>query len=74
MRYMTLRGNDDVPTKVVPITDDGASPVIRIPVPFPIGSSLHRTVYVCEIRIAAVFFLPWWTYRVVPKALVGRLF
>ena len=58
MRYMTLRGNDDVPTQVVPITDDGASPVIRIPVPFPIGSSLHRTVYVCEIRITAGFFLP----------------
>ena len=49
MHYMTLRSSPGVPTEAVPITDDGVSPVIRIPVPFPVGASLHSTVYVCEI-------------------------
>ena len=45
---MTLRSSEGVATEVVPITDDGASSVIRIPSPFPFGASLHTTVYVCS--------------------------
>ena len=47
MHYMALRSSGGVVTQVVPLADDGVSPVIRIPVPFPIGASLHSAVYVC---------------------------
>ena len=48
--YVTLRNTADVDTLVVPRADDGASSVIRIPVPLPIGSSLHNTVYVHKLE------------------------
>ena len=46
MPYVTLQSSADVSTQLVPITDDGASSVIRIPIPLPIGSSLHNAAYV----------------------------
>ena len=51
MPYITLRSSADVSTMAVPRTDDGASSVIRLPLPLPIGNSLHSTAYVRKIDL-----------------------
>lgn len=51
MSYIPLQNTADIETVILPRTDDGASSVIRIPKPLPIGASLHNTVYVCMFRL-----------------------